>query len=102
MNNLFTIKYDIQRLGFKRTYKIKEADIIFICGYMSEKSQDIIRDEYSKRLEKPLIIALGGCATNSGPLKSEDIRLPIFLYVPGCPPRPESILDALHRGMKDL
>lgn len=102
MNNLFTLKYDIQRLGFKRTNKIKEADIIVICGYTSEKSLNIIRDEYSKRLEKPLIIALGGCAIDSGPLKAEQIRLPIFLYVPGCPPRPESVLDALYRGIKDL
>ena len=102
MNNLFTAKYDIQRLGYKRTLKIKEADIIVICGYTTEVALNIISKEYSRRLEKPSIIAIGGCGIAPGPLNAETVRLPISVFVPGCPPRPESILDALYRGLKIL
>ena len=100
MNNLFTAKHDIQRLGYKRTLKIKEADIIVICGYTTEAALNIISEEYSKRLKKPSIIAIGGCGIAPGPLNAETVRLPISVFVPGCPPRPESILDALYRGLK--
>jgi NADH-quinone oxidoreductase subunit B len=101
MNNLFTTKYDIQRLGFKRTDKITQADVIILCGHTSKKSLKIISNECSRRSKKPLIIALGGCAIDKGPLNADETRLPISLYVPGCPPRPESILDALYRGLKN-
>ena len=100
LENLFTVKYDAERIGFKRTHRIDNADVIMIGGFIPWKTLSIVLEELDHRIERPSIIAVGGCPIKQGPLNCNNLDIPIDIFVPGCPPRPESLLDALHRGLK--
>jgi len=104
LSNFFTAKYDSLRLGFKRTFDLNKADLIIICGYTSKNYIEMINFYIKNKKIKPKILALGGCAINKGPLESNIIQAD--MYLPGCPPRPESIVNALlklkkHRGKNE-
>jgi len=98
--NLFSSRYDPERLGFVRTMDMKKADILIISGYSSEKTLDKLEKEYHELDNKPKIVAVGGCAINKGPLGIKKTKLPAIVFIPGCPPRPESIIDGITRGIK--
>lgn len=100
ITDLFTPKHDPERLGFTRTHDITEADVIIISGYTTEKVLQRLEKEYRSLEKKPAVIAVGGCAIRKGPLNAPDINIPISVYIPGCPPRPESIIDGLVRGLR--
>ena len=100
ITNLFTPRYDPERLGFTRTDNMKDADILIISGYTNEKTLFRLEKEYQALEKKPIVIAVGGCAIKKGPLLAKDINIPISVYIPGCPPRPESLIDGLFRGLK--
>jgi len=91
--NFFTSKYDSLRLGYRRTYDINKADVLIICGYSSKNYIEMINFVLKEKKNKPKILALGGCAIKGGPLNSFCIGAD--MYLPGCPPRPESIVNAL-------
>jgi NADH-quinone oxidoreductase subunit B len=91
--NFFTSKFDSIRLNYKRTFSIELADIIIICGYCSKTYLNNISSFINKKKNKIKILAIGGCAISGGPLDSSTINAD--LYVPGCPPKPESIVHAL-------
>lgn len=91
--NFFTSKFDPERLGYKRTYNIEASDVIILCGFTSESYLVQINNYINTKKNRPKVVALGGCAISGGPLSSFT-RL-ADIYIPGCPPRPESIVDAL-------
>jgi NADH:ubiquinone oxidoreductase subunit B-like Fe-S oxidoreductase len=97
--NLFTPRHDPERLGFTRTFDLKNADILIISGYTPEKALHLLEKEFKALENKPFVIAVGGCSIRKGPLNAPDINIPISVYIPGCPPRPESIIDGLVRGL---
>lgn len=100
LTNLFTPRHDPERLGFTRTMNIKLADIIIISGYSNQKILNTLEKEYRLLQKRPIVVAVGGCAIKKGPLLSPEINIPIAVYIPGCPPRPESIIDGITRGLR--
>jgi NADH:ubiquinone oxidoreductase subunit B-like Fe-S oxidoreductase len=98
--NLFTAKYDPERLKFIRTLDLKKADILIINGYTPEHVLRKLEENFHKLDKKPKVVALGGCAVRIGPLKAPQTRLPVTVFIPGCPPRPETIIDGITRGLK--
>ncbi|MEI6092643.1 MAG: hypothetical protein WCQ47_03055 [bacterium] len=98
--SLFTPRHDPERLGLTRTLDIKLADIIILSGYSNQKIINRLEKEYRLLQKKPIVVAVGGCAIKKGPLFAPEINIPISIYIPGCPPRPESIIDGLTRGVR--
>jgi NADH:ubiquinone oxidoreductase subunit B-like Fe-S oxidoreductase len=98
--NLFTSKYDPERLKFIRTDDLDNADILIINGYTPGPVLRKLEENFHKLHKKPKVVALGGCAVRTGPLKAPQTRLPIAIFIPGCPPRPETIIDGITRGLK--
>jgi len=97
--DLFSPKYDPERLKLVRTFDLKDADILILNGYIPEHVLRKLEEDFHKLDKKPKVVALGGCAVRKGPLNTPQTRLPVSVFIPGCPPRPETIIDGITRGL---
>ncbi len=93
-------RYDFARFGFEVTRNSpRQADLIMCAGTITHKMAPALKRLYDEMAEPKYVIAVGGCAISGGPFKSsyhvvkgiEEI-LPVDVFIPGCPPRPEAIL----------
>jgi len=94
--------YDVERLGVINTGNPKHADIFLVTGAVNEQSRDVIRNIYHQLPEPKVVVAVGICASTGGIFREcynicggVDSVIPVDVYVAGCPPRPEAVLDAL-------
>ncbi|AYV55104.1 NADH-quinone oxidoreductase subunit B [Leptospira kmetyi] len=94
--------YDIARFGAERpSFSPRQADMILVLGTITYKMAPVLRQIYDQMAEPKFVISVGACASSGGMfhtygvLQGVDRILPVDIYVPGCPPRPEAILDAL-------
>lgn len=97
-------RYDLERFGCAPQVDPSQADLLFVSGMVSRKAAPHLRELYDQMLEPKYVIALGSCASCGG-LFSEDRSysglsgvgriIPVDVHVPGCPPRPEAIMNGL-------
>ena len=93
-------RYDFARFGFEVTRNSpRQADLIMCAGTITHKMAPVLKRLYDEMAEPKYVIAVGGCAISGGPFKQSyhvvrgiDEFLPVDVYIPGCPPRPEAIL----------
>ncbi len=93
-------RYDIARFGFEVTRNSpRQADVILVCGTITTKMAPVLRRLYDQMADPKYVVAIGGCSISGGPftksyhvLNGVDKIIPVDVYVPGCPPRPESFL----------
>ena len=104
-------KYDISRFGME-VFRAspRQADLMIVAGRVSNKMAPVLRQIYDQMAAPKWVIAMGACASSGGMfnnyaiVQGVDHVVPVDIYLPGCPPRPEMLMDAilkLHTSIYD-
>ena len=100
--------YDLARFGSERmAFTPRQCDMLLVAGTIAKKMGPILREVYLQMAEPRWVVAIGACASSGGifdsysVLQGIDQVIPVDVYVPGCPPRPEGIIDGILK-LQDL
>ena len=98
-------RYDLDRFGIFHRATPRQADAMLVAGTVTIKMAPVIKRLYDQMSEPRYVIAVGNCAISAGRfyrhaysvVKGIDRVIPVDIYIPGCPPRPESFIDGLRK-----
>ena len=100
MIGTFMPNHDLDRFGIVPWPSLRQSDVMIVSGTVTKKMAPAVKLLYEQMPNPKYVISMGACATNGGPyteydrvLQGVDKIIPVDVYVPGCPPRPESLLE---------
>ena len=99
--SLMTSRYDFSRFGAEAMrFSPRQSDLMMVLGTITNKQAAVLRKVFAQMSEPKWVMSVGACATSGGmyrtysTLQGIDRLLPVDVYVPGCPPRPEAVIKA--------
>ena len=106
-----TPRYDVERFGIKLEGSPRHADVLIVTGPVTRQARERLLRTYEQMPEPKFVISVGSCSISGGVFQgcynvggSTDEVIPVDVYIPGCPPRPEAIVDGIIQllsGLKD-
>ncbi len=100
--------YDLGRFGAERlSFSPRQADLLMVMGTIAKKMGPVVQQVYEQMAEPRWVLAVGACASSGGIFDTDSVLqgidrvVPVDVYVPGCPPRPEQIIDGFMK-IQDL
>ena len=104
-----TPHYDPERFGIKLAPSIRHGDILVVTGAVTKKAGERLKRLYEQMPNPKFVVAVGACAISGGVFAGSysviggaDKVIPVDIYIPGCPPRPEAILHGIVELLRKL
>lgn len=104
-----TPRFDLERFGIKLVGSIRHADCMLVCGIANRKGVKRLKFLYEIAPKPIVVVAFGSCGLSGGIFRTGynfckpiDEIIPVDAYIPGCPPRPEAIIDGIVKVVKKL
>lgn len=97
-----TPMYDVERFGVVNTGNPKHADVLLVTGTVNHRNRRVLKQLYDQMPEPKAVVAIGACCLSGGVFKDSynviagaHHIIPVDVFVPGCPPKPEAIIDGV-------
>ena len=99
--------YDIERFGIINVGNPKHADLLLVTGTVNHRNKKVLANLAEQMPDPKIVVALGSCGLSGGIFREAynviggvDKIIPVDVYVPGCPPKPEAIIDGVVTGLE--
>jgi NADH-quinone oxidoreductase B subunit len=106
---LLTPRFDVERFGIKLESSPRHADILLVTGSVTQQCAERLKRIYEQMPEPKFVVAIGACACSGGifqgnynVLNGVDKVIPVNAYIPGCPPKPEALIDGVVKLLNSL
>lgn len=101
--------YDVERFGVLHVGNPKHADILVVTGSVNNRNKHVLKNVYDQMPSPKVVVAMGACPATGGifadcynVIGGVGSVIPVDVYVPGCPPRPEAMIDGILEGVRKL